>query len=201
MATGWQGELTRLVPLDKSKHMENAIAWLNDPEVTEWIVQGDFPLTRLAEEEFFDTVAKEGDTAAHFAIESTEGVHLGFSGIIHIDWRHGYAVTGSFIGRTDFWGKGYGSDAVLVRTRYAFEVLGLRLLLSEVFDGNRRSVGMLEKAGYRETGRIPQRYWKRGAYRDLLQFTVTREDWEASRAASEPEDAPAAPGKEEEDSE
>ena len=48
MAYGWEGELTRLVPLDKAKHMANAIAWLNDPMVTEWIAQGDFPLTQLA---------------------------------------------------------------------------------------------------------------------------------------------------------
>jgi RimJ/RimL family protein N-acetyltransferase len=187
MAFGWEGELTRLVPLDKSKHMANAVTWLNDPVVTEWIVQGDFPLTRLGEEEYFDNAAKQDETSANFAIETHEGVHLGFSGIIHIDWRHGFAVTGSFIGRMDFWGKGYGSDAARTRTRYAFEVLGLRVLLSEVMRGNERSIRMLTGAGYREAGCLPGRYWKRGAYRDLLQMVITRDDWKPAGGKREEE--------------
>ena len=62
-----------------------------------------------------------------------------------------------------------------MRTRYAFEVLGLRLLLSEALDGNTASVRMLERAGYREVGRIPRRYFKRGAYRDALLFALERD--------------------------
>jgi RimJ/RimL family protein N-acetyltransferase len=33
---------------------------------------------------------------------------------------------------------------------------------------------MLLRAGYREVGRIPRRYFKRGAYRDLLLFALER---------------------------
>ena len=186
MAFGWEGEVTRLVPLEKSKHMANAVTWLNDSVVTEWIVQGDFPLTRLGEEQFFDNAAKQDENSANFAIETLEGVHLGFSGVLHVDWRHGFAVTGSFIGRRDFWGKGYGSDAARIRTRYAFDVMGLRMLLSEVMHGNEASIRMLQKAGYREVGRLPGRFWKRGAYRDLVQMVVTREEWE--RTASSPDE-------------
>jgi len=81
------------------------------------------------------------------------------------------------IGRKEFWGQGYGSDAVQVRTRYAFEVLGLRLLLSEAMVGNEASFRALRKVGYQEVGRIPRRYWKRGAYRDAIQLMVDRESW------------------------
>jgi RimJ/RimL family protein N-acetyltransferase len=62
-----------------------------------------------------------------------------------------------------------------VRARYAFEVLGLRLLLSEVMDGNLASLRMLEKAGYREVGRLPRRHWKRGAFRDAILLALERE--------------------------
>jgi len=34
-----------------------------------------------------------------------------------------------------------------------------------------------QKCGYREIGRIPNRYWKRGAYRDAILFAIAREDW------------------------
>lgn len=173
MPTGWEGELVRLVPLDKAKHLENALVWMNDPEVTAWTFQGDFPLTRLAEEEFFAQAGRD-DTSIGFAVETLAGEHIGFSGLHRIEWRHGAAVTGTIIGRRDLWGKGYGADAAKVRTRYAFEVLGLRLLLSDVMAENTGSLRMLQKAGYREVGRIPRRWWKRGAFRDSVILVAER---------------------------
>jgi RimJ/RimL family protein N-acetyltransferase len=34
---------------------------------------------------------------------------------------------------------------------------------------------MLQKAGYREVGRLPRRIWKRGAYRDVVMMVLERE--------------------------
>ena len=31
---GWKGELVRLVPPDRTLHFENALRWMNDPEIT-----------------------------------------------------------------------------------------------------------------------------------------------------------------------
>lgn len=177
MGYGWEGQKVRLAPLDRQKHLDNALLWLNDPDVTQWTIMGDWPLARLAEEEFFDRLMHADQTEIGFAIETLWDEHIGFSGIHQIDYRHGVGRTGTIIGRKEFWGQGYASDAVQVRTRYAFEVLGLRLLLSEVMVGNDASLKALQKAGYREIGRIPRRYWKRGAYRDVILLMVDRESW------------------------
>lgn len=175
MGYGWEGKLTRLVPLDKDKHFDNCVAWMNDPEVTAWLLVGDFPLTKLAEAEWFDARSKFSDTEIVFAIETLDGEHIGTSGVHGIDYRNGVAVTGSLIGRTDLWGKGYGTDAAIVRARWAFEVAGLRRLFSAVIDGNERSLGMQRKAGYEVCGRLPQKLWKRGAYRDEILTTLSKE--------------------------
>jgi RimJ/RimL family protein N-acetyltransferase len=179
----WSGEKVRLVPLDRSRHLDNAVAWFNDPEVTNWTLVGDWPLCRLAEEEFF---AKAEGTSlfttpadVFLAVETLEGEHIGFTGVHRIDWRHGVGSTGTVIGRKDFWRRGFGADTVRVRTAYAFDVLGLRLLLSEAFVGNEASLRMLSRVGYREVGRIPARYFKRGAHRDIVLFACHR-DWWAS---------------------
>jgi RimJ/RimL family protein N-acetyltransferase len=176
MAYGWAGEKVRLVPLDKARHLDNALIWLNDSEITAWTLTGDWPITRLAEEEFFDRAMRESKEDLSFAVETLEGEHIGFSGLHRIDWRHRVAVTGTILGRRDLWGKGYGSDAARVRARHAFEVLGLRMLLSEVMADNTGSLRMLQKAGYREVGRIPRRMWKRGTYRDVVIMVMEREE-------------------------
>ncbi|HEX9941324.1 MAG TPA: GNAT family N-acetyltransferase [Thermoanaerobaculia bacterium] len=175
MPYGWEGEKVRLVPLDKAKHLENALTWINDPEITAWTLVGDWPLTRLNEEEFFDRAMREAQNELSFAVETLEGEHIGFSGLHRIDWRNGVAATGTILGRRDLWGRGYGSDAARVRSRHAFEVLGLRILLSEVMAENVGSLRMLHKAGYREAGRIPRRLWKRGAYRDVVLLVLERD--------------------------
>jgi len=43
-----------------------------------------------------------------------------------------------------------------------------------VMADNTASLRMLQKAGYTEAGRIPRRYWKRGAYRDSVVMLVER---------------------------
>jgi RimJ/RimL family protein N-acetyltransferase len=105
-------------------------------------------------------------------VESLEEQHIGFSGIVRVDWQSRVAITGSVIGRTDLWGQGFGTDSARVRARYAFEVLGLRMLIAEVMADNEASLRMLTNAGYQEVARIPERYWKRGAYRDQVILTV-----------------------------
>jgi RimJ/RimL family protein N-acetyltransferase len=166
----WKGERVQLVPLDEDRHLKNAMRWVNDPLVTQWLLIGDLPITRAAELDYFETVDKDPRQVA-FAIETLDGEHIGFSGLHGIDYRHGFSGTGSFIGDPDNWGKGYGKDAVRVRSRYAFEVLGLRMLYSGAIEGNQRSLRMLAACGYRECGRRPKRYWKRGQFRDeILMF-------------------------------
>ena len=186
MPFGWHGKKIRLVPLEREKHFDNCVRWLNDPEVTAWTLIGDFPLTRLAEQEFFDRVARPSDTEVVFAIEllGNPEEHVGVCGIHNISYRHGAGTIGLIIGRPQLWRRGLGTDVIAVLTRYAFEAASLRLLLSEAMSDNIGSIKAQTKCGYCEIGRIPGRYWKRGAYRDSILFALTREDWRARSSAA-----------------
>ena len=123
-------------------------------------------MTRGTEEEFFRAAERPDKGSVQFAVETLDGDHVGFSGLRSIDWQSRVAVSGSVIGRRDLWGGGLGTDSARVRTKYAFEVLGLRMLIATVIADNRRSMWMLQTIGYDEVGRVPGRYWKRGAWRD-----------------------------------
>lgn len=180
MAYGWEGQLTRLVPLRREDHFENALRWLNDPEVTQYLLVGDLPVGSKMEEEHFDRATGHRETDASFAIETLDGKHIGFSGVHKISYKDGHAITGSLIGDLSNRGKGYGSDAAKVRTRYCFEVLNLQCLTSDVSEHNISSLKMLIRAGYRECGYIPRRYWKRGRYHGAKVMVCLRDEWEKS---------------------
>ncbi len=87
MTHGWEGDKVRLVPLDREKHLDNALKWFNDPEITQWLETGDWPLTRGAEEEFFRAADRQDRANVQFAVESLQGEHIGFSGLRSIDWQ------------------------------------------------------------------------------------------------------------------
>lgn len=169
------GELTQLVPLDYERHFENVYVWANDTELTETLLFGDRPMTKTAEKEWFDSMSQANGCDIVFAIETLDGEHIGTSGIHQINHQHGTATTGSYIGMKSEWGKGYGTDAAIVRARYCFHVLGLRQLYSSVLEGNERSMKMQEKVGYVVYGVAPKKYWKRGMYRDETLTVLTRE--------------------------
>lgn len=177
MAFGFESERVRLVPLDYDRHFENFYRWINDPELTETLGIGDFPVTRGAEKEWFDNMSKSTDRDAVFAIEDKEGTHLGCSGIHGIDWRNGTAITGSYIADPSHRGKGYGTEAANLRSFHAFHVLGLRMLKSTYYGGNEASAKMQAKSGYLEYGRLPEGMWKRGRYIEIVYTYLTRERW------------------------
>ncbi len=178
MAYGWQGEKVRLVPLDMEKHFENCLRWVNDPEITEYLGLSELPMTRLAEKEWFERACGVRETEIMFAIETLDGRHIGNSGIHQVNHFHKTAVTGTLIGEKDAWGHGYGTDASRARARYCFDILGLRLLMSEFLVGNVGSQRMQAKVGYVECGMVPGKYWKRGRYIDVVQTYLTKEAFE-----------------------
>jgi RimJ/RimL family protein N-acetyltransferase len=95
-----------------------------------------------------------------------------------VSWRHRRAWSGLLIGESDMWGAGYGSEAVRLRTQYAFRELGLERLESESVDEN---VGMhraLQKSGYRVIGRKRHVFYRGGRWHDSLLFELLREDWD-----------------------
>ena len=79
------------------------------------------------------------------------------------------------------WRKGYGSEAAVLRTRYAFEMLGLEKLKTEVFAENIASRRVLEKAGYQTVGLQRREVFRHGRWHDLWLGEVLRDDWLATQ--------------------
>jgi RimJ/RimL family protein N-acetyltransferase len=177
-----------LVPVDPDRHLEGCTRWLNDPRVNRTLAVGALPLTKMAEREWLERMAKGPQTDAVFAIELIEdGRHIGMSGIHGISWIHRSATTGSLIGEVELWGEGLGSEQARLRARYAFLTLNLRVLYSEFICFNDASRKMQLAAGYEIWGTKPKAYYKDGEYHDAIQTALTRERW-AEFSVSTPTD-------------
>ena len=96
----------------------------------------------------------------------------GEPGDAHI--RHGEAELGIAIGDSSRWGEGLGAAAAAAILRYAFEQLGLNQIRASTVETNVRSVGLLEKLGFRRVGTLSRRDESLREQADVIRFTLAR---------------------------
>jgi ribosomal-protein-alanine N-acetyltransferase len=171
---GLRGERVRLVPSESTQHMENALVWLNDPEVTN-LLDLYSGVTRRQEEAFFERYEGQREHDLHWAILNENDRHIGFIALHQIDWRTRSALGGLLIGERGAWGRGYATDAVRTRTRFAFEQLGLHRIEGHTLNPGMRRV--YEKCGYRHEGTARQKRWRNGGWLDVEMFAILDEDY------------------------
>jgi RimJ/RimL family protein N-acetyltransferase len=99
-----------------------------------------------------------------------------------IDQPHGDAYVWILIGERAYWGKGYGTDAMRVFMRYAFEEMNLHRLTLRVFGFNQRAIRSYEKCGFAHEGKSRGSMQRMGQRWDEFWMGITRADWEHSKA-------------------
>ena len=155
------------------------VEWFGDLEVTRFLLRR-FAVGQLQEE---GLLQKLGESATDvFWMLETDGRPIGATGIHQIDWLHAHGKTGIVIGVKTEWGKGRASEAMQLRTDYAFRQLNLHKLSSGAFTENEPSKRALLKAGYQEVGIEREHFFREGRWHDHWLCEVRRADWERMQA-------------------
>ncbi len=168
-----KGKLVRLRP-PKPEDAGEMLTWFEDMEVTRFLNLHHPPSMEM-EKEWLEKVARDPDSVV-WVIEF-EGRAIGTTGLHLINWKYGFATTGTVIGDKSLWGKGLGGELMQLRTRYAFTQLPLRKLKSGYFEGNAASAKAQAAAGYREAGRYRADVFVDGRWRDHVMTEVLRDEW------------------------
>jgi [ribosomal protein S5]-alanine N-acetyltransferase len=145
-------------------YVDDYLRWFSDPAVTRYLNLRN-PPAREQEEEFLRRMAA-ADTEVFWAILVGER-HIGSTGVHGLDWRNRTAHTGIVIGERDCWGQGYATEAIRLRTAYAFNELGLETLTTQVYAPNEASRRALQRAGYREVGWLRRHVYFEGEFHDV----------------------------------
>ncbi len=169
------GKTVRLVPTQES-HLDACIRWLNDPRVTRYL-SATFGYNRVLEDQWYASMSAE-KSAVNWAIE-VDDVHVGQTGVEHIDWLCRTGATGIMIGEPQYWNQGIATAVMRARTEFAFNRLNLVALYTEVFSPNTASLRATQRAGYREYGRRPFARFVDGQYVDAWLGVLSRDMWQA----------------------
>jgi RimJ/RimL family protein N-acetyltransferase len=97
-----------------------------------------------------------------------------------IAWPHGDAWIGIGLGERAYWGKGYGSDALRVLLRFAFQELNLHRVTLNVFEYNTRALKTYERLGFTIEGTVREALLRDGRRWDLIFMGLLRQEWEAT---------------------
>jgi RimJ/RimL family protein N-acetyltransferase len=174
----FEGELIRLAPLDRGS-ISTYLSWFRDYDVQRW-VKVVVPQTVEAETAWYEE-ATTSENAFTFGIHTLEDDRLiGNCGIFAIDHKNRSAELGIIIGEKDYWGKGYGTDAVLTLLNFAFGEVNLNRVYLRVFAYNQRAIRAYEKCGFQHEGTARQALFREGQYHDVHYMAILFEDWQRS---------------------
>src|SRR3954447_14310351 len=161
-----EGALVRLRPLTPADY-PLMLEFKNDIEA-ELLGGGAPPRPHTLAEvtEFFDNLAKDRNQV-NFAIEA-EGKLIGDCGLHAFDQHAGTAELGIGIGDREYWGRGYGREAVSLLVDYGFRMHNLRKVWLTAYGSNERAIRSYRAAGFTEEGRQREHAWSGGRYEDLV---------------------------------
>ena len=136
------------------------------------------PLERL-QRDFEKEIADPPKDKIEFAIE-IDGAYVGRCGLYNIDRTARHAELGIGIGEREYWGRGYGREAVRLLVDYAFRYRNLRRVWLWCQADNERAVAAYRACGFVEEGRLREHVWSDGRYTDAVYLGVLREEWAAT---------------------
>lgn len=171
------GEKTRLRALERSD-LVKVWKWLNDEEVM-WFMAAPCNTQSLAEvEQWFSRLQEAaGYSSRHFIIETEEGTPIGGIYYEYLDTRHQRTEVGMQIGEKEYWGKGYGTDAMITFLDYLFNELGLHRVYLRVERYNTRALKCYEKCGFTQEGILRHHVFTKGEYHDDLVMGILRDEF------------------------
>ena len=150
-----------------AKYANNRRVWLN--------LRDRFPHPYFREHaEAWITQCLRQAPETSFAIASAEEAVGGIGLTPQEDVHRHSAEVGYWLGEP-FWGRGIATSALRAVTEYAFAEFELVRLYAYVFEWNRASARVLEKAGYTYEGRLRKSAIKDGKSIDQLLYALVLE--------------------------
>jgi RimJ/RimL family protein N-acetyltransferase len=171
------GERLYLRKLEETDLQGPYFQWFNDQEGDRYTNHAAFPNSMSRMKAFFDRVT-QGNTDLVLAIVLKDGDrHVGNVALHGISWQHRRAELRIIIGEADARGKGYGTEAMKLLLRHAFEKLNLHRVFLGVRADHTQAIRAYEKCGFVVEGRLREDFLRNGAWHDTLRMSILEQDF------------------------
>ena len=110
-----------------------------------------------------------------FAIANSKEL-IGGIGLDPQDDVNKYSVEIGYWLAEPFWGKGIATAVLKEMTQYTFKNFKYNRIFASVFDGNKASERVLQKAGYKKEANLRKSVYKKGKFLDQYVYSILREE-------------------------
>jgi len=181
----FEGEKICLGPLDHEKDPPVYSRWTHEVSFQRTLGwQPARPLSPAQAKKHFAAVEKEMDerrNSFYFTIRARPDDRLlGFAQLYWIQWSHGDSSLRLAIGDPQDRGQGYGSEALSLLLRFAFDELNMHRLSAFVGEDNPRAVRFFQRFGFVEEARRRGALLREERLWDILHLGLLRSEWRPS---------------------
>jgi RimJ/RimL family protein N-acetyltransferase len=127
----------------------------------------------------YDAGEQKPETLFLSILTVSDGRHIGNCAVYDADRTKGEASIGITIGEREYWGQGYGTEAVKALLDYVFANMGLVSVKLKTLAENRRARHCFEKCGFQSCGSL------REEGRDYLLMCLSYEDYAIHQYSTE----------------
>lgn len=181
----FRGKLVRLSSETPEEMAKAFVRWDRDSEYHRLADSDPAQLWSVKKQQEWLEKREEGEKAFRFSIRTLEGNTLiGFTGI-HPIWEHADAWIGIAIGERDYWGKGYGTDAMHLIVQFGFLELNLKRVSLALHSYNERAFKAYQKVGFQLEGASREDILREGRRTHSLFMGLLREEWLALHPGGE----------------
>lgn len=170
------GEKIYLSPVDKDD-FELFTNWINDMEVSLGTLQSEKIIGLDEEKEILERLSRAGITFTIVDIETNKAI--GYTGFPQYDYINRNASVAITIGNKNYWGKGYGQEALKLLIDFGFSILNFHNINLTVFEYNRNAIESYKRVGFREVGRLREAKFICGIKYDKIIMDILSSEFES----------------------
>ncbi|WAM34488.1 GNAT family N-acetyltransferase [Caldicellulosiruptor morganii] len=152
--------------------------WSNDPEVAFW-ARGVKDVSYTSAGEFRRWYySRSNSSIKRFIVETKDKKPIGSISYRDYDPVNKVVVLGIHIGEKEYWGKGFGTDAIKAFVKYLFATLDINRIELDTFDDNIRAIKAYQKCGFKIEGVLREARFIDGKFHDVIIMGMIRKDFE-----------------------
>jgi diamine N-acetyltransferase len=169
------GQRIKLRPLVKAD-LRYLRRWLEDAELR-GIIAEPTPMSKADSEEFLRKVRDDTARLWFMVVLNENSRVIGEAGLLRMDppWRTTDVTV--VIWEREEWGKGYGSETLLLLLDYAFRHLTFHRAAIGVVGFNERALRFWAKNGFRKEGVQRDGYLYNGTYYDFVMMSILEDEF------------------------
>lgn len=129
-------------------------------------------------EDFVKNVILRSSTSkTYMCMDRSTRTAFGIVALTQIDYKNRHAECIIDLGNQDFWGKGYGTEAMQILLDYAFLEMNLHRLHLRVFSFNKAAIRLYEKIGFIHEGEARESLFRDGRWHSILSMGMLQTEF------------------------